>query len=108
MLKMGLRLERGLAVITRFQSLNKDLDKTMEEMALKVEREAKRIVPVRTGRLRASIHHGKIEAHVYFVGSPVYYAPFVEYGTRKMSAKPYLRPAVRKVVSEYRSRGLFR
>ena len=105
---MSLTLEHGAAVITRFERLTGELDKTLEEMALKVEREAKRIVPVRTGRLRASIHHGKMEDLVYFVGSPVIYAPFVEYGTRKMAAKPYLRPAVRKVVLEYKTRGLFR
>lgn len=105
---MDLKLARGAAVITRFERLNKDLDKTLEEMALKVEREAKRRCPVRTGRLRASIHHGRIEENVYFVGSPVVYAPFVEFGTRRMSAKPYLRPAVKKVVAEYRSRGLFK
>jgi len=107
MLKMGLDF-RGAAVIARFEHLTGELDKTLEEMALKVEREAKRRCPVRTGRLRASIHHGKIEDYVYFVGSPVVYAPFVEFGTRRMAAKPYLRPAVRVVVNEYRTKGLFR
>ena len=30
-------------------------------------------------------------------GKP-YYAPFVEYGTRKMSARPYMKPGAEKAV----------
>lgn len=51
---------------------------------------------VRTGRLRASIDFvlaSDPEPH-YRVGSNVFYAPFVEYGTRRMAARPFLRPAL--------------
>lgn len=99
---------RGMGVFARIKNLNDELDETLEKMALEIEAEAKKLCPVRTGRLRASIHTGKIRDRVYYVGSPVHYAPFVEFGTRKMVARPYLRPAVRKVVNEYKSRGLLK
>lgn len=34
------------------------------------------------------------EDHVAHVGTNVEYAPYVEYGTRRMGAQPYLRPAM--------------
>lgn len=81
--------------------------------ALMVEADAKRLCPVDTGRLRSSITHnvdeGKLKAQVtaggkYYDGSPlkkgasggtnVKYAVYVELGTYKMAAQPYLRPAL--------------
>jgi len=55
--------------------------------------EAKRLVPVRTGRLQRSIRKSHTQKGEYRVGSSVPYAGFVEMGTRKMVAQPYLRPA---------------
>lgn len=52
---------------------------------------------VRTGRLRSSISTalGSDAAGVYVdVGSNVEYAGFVELGTRRMTARPFLRPAL--------------
>lgn len=52
---------------------------------------------VRTGRLRASItwRPGEDDASPYVdVGTNVEYAPYVELGTRRMAARPYLRPAL--------------
>lgn len=52
---------------------------------------------VRTGRLRSSITHqiAQDSQSVYAdIGSNVTYAGFVELGTRFMSARPYLRPAL--------------
>lgn len=99
---------RGLGAFARIKHLDDELDETLQKMVLEIEAEAKKRCPVRTGRLRASIHTGKIRDRVYFVGSNVEYAPFVEFGTRKMTARPYLRPAVRKVVNEYKNKGLLR
>lgn len=99
---------RGTGVFLRLKQINEGLDEELEKMALEIEAEAKKRCPVRTGRLRASIHTGRISEKVYYVGTNVEYAPFVEFGTRKMAARPYLRPAAKKVVNEYKSRGLFR
>lgn len=52
---------------------------------------------VRTGRLRASItwRLGEDVISIYAdVGSAVLYAPYVELGTSRMQARPYLRPAL--------------
>jgi len=79
------------------------LESAMGKATLLVEREAKikasgRPGPmVRTGRLRASIAPevetvaGGVRG---IVGSVVEYAPYVELGTKKSRAYPYLGPAV--------------
>ncbi len=63
-----------------------------------VEGRAKKEVPVLTGRLRSSItNEVKKEGKGYTgqVGTNVIYAPFVEFGTSRRSAKPYLFPAMK-------------
>lgn len=62
-----------------------------------VQNRAKELVHVDTGRLRASITltpltiDGEFAVHV---GSNVEYAGFLEYGTSRMPAYPFLRPAL--------------
>lgn len=65
--------------------------------AIRVERMAKRLCPVDTGRLRASITHAlesDAQGVLAIVGTDVHYAPYVEFGTSRMAAQPYLRPAL--------------
>lgn len=66
--------------------------------ALIVQNSAKRKAPYKTGNLRRSIH---IEprgvsrgAASVEVGTNVEYAHYLEFGTRYMAARPYLRPAL--------------
>jgi HK97 gp10 family phage protein len=70
--------------------------------ALDTQREAKTLAPVDTGRLRASIrprfYSQGLAADVY---TDVEYAPFVEFGTRKMAAQPFLHPAWEQVRPRY-------
>ena len=64
-----------------------------------VEGAAKMIVPVDTGALRDSIHTtGKSTANgaEATVGSSLEYAAYVELGTSRMQAQPYLHPALQK------------
>lgn len=72
-------------------------------LALEVAVEAKKIVPVRTGKLKRSIH-ARVYNDVAIIGSRVFYAPYVEAGTPKMSARPYLRPALEIVVSRWKGK----
>lgn len=67
----------------------------LEISALLVERTAKEMCPVDTGTLRRSITHVmSVDGKRAFVGTNVDYAPYVEMGTAKMAAQPFLRPAL--------------
>ena len=93
-----------------------ELDKTAELIVA----EAKRLAPVDTGALRdsikktkTSVRNGRIRTKVFadypkgkgvhktktkkqVKGARAYYAFAVEYGTKHMKARPFLKPAVRK------------
>jgi HK97 gp10 family phage protein len=64
---------------------------------LEIEAESKRLVPVKTGLLRRSIHSlfeaGGLRGRV---GPSVDYDKFVEFGTRHHGARPYMRPAAER------------
>jgi len=73
----------------------------IEEWGLVAETYAAHYCPVDTGRLRASISHGKEGDDTMVVGTNVEYAPYVELGTKFQKEQPYLRPAISKHMSEY-------
>ncbi len=77
----------------------------MLKTAVQVTAQAKLFAPVADGTLRNSIgykstkvNNGKlsesVKANEVIVGTPVEHGVYQEFGTRKMSAQPYLRPAV--------------
>lgn len=93
---------KGLDAVLRFinelpQVVKEAGDSICLKAAIKAEVEARRIVPFRTGALMRSITTERIGDGEYKVGSSLVYAPFVEFGTSKMRAQPYLRPAVETV-----------
>lgn len=67
----------------------------MEKTAHEVLKTAQAIVPVRTGALRNSL-----QQNTWAVGAEILarrpYAIYLEYGTRRMSARPFLLPAARE------------
>lgn len=70
--------------------------KLLKQVGTRCVRIAKRMCPVDTGRLRSSIAEelrtdGRDLSEI--VGTDVEYAPYVELGTRRMRAQPFLRPA---------------
>ena len=71
--------------------------KDLLRRTLKVQRAAKQLCPVDTGRLRSSIQYA-IERDsrglLARIGTDVTYAPHVELGTRRAAAQPFLRPAL--------------
>ena len=77
--------------------------KVIEEWGLIAEGYAKMNCPVDTGRLRNSISHGKEGDDTMVVGTNVEYAPYVELGTSRMSAQPYLAPAIDEHMDEYKA-----
>lgn len=88
----------------------------MDTIAVKIRDTAKELVPVRTGALQGSIHVevgdpivvrgltksvAPANGEMYMtIEAEMFYAPFVEYGTRFMAARPYMTPAVEMHRSE--------
>ena len=81
-----------LRMATVVGSIKRRVDEEVATTALLVETEAKRRCPVDTGRLRSSITTER-KGLTLSVGSNVKYAPFIEFGTRRMAAQPFLFPA---------------
>ena len=77
--------------------------RALEMLGMQCENYATLKCPVDTGRLRASITHEvhKNEEAVY-VGTNVEYAPYVEFGTSRMKAQPYIKPAATEHTEEYK------
>ena len=73
----------------------------LREIGERAVGDATDIVPVRTGNLRQSIGYSSDDSQV-IIGSDVPYASYVEEGTRRMRARPYLRPAMTDHLEEYR------
>ena len=77
------------------------VQKALKTVGMKAEKNAKKICPVDTGNLRNSITHQNDKDTVY-IGTNVEYAPYVEMGTSRMRAQPYLGPAIVMHVAEYK------
>lgn len=87
--------------------------RALETIGLLAEGYAKRACPVGTpestgipgyqgGTLRESITY-EVSGDSAYIGTNVEYAPYVELGTRKMQAQPFLRPAATEHGSTYRA-----
>jgi HK97 gp10 family phage protein len=68
----------------------------LHKIGAAVATEAKRLAPVDTGRLRASIY-SQPEADGVEIGATAEYAAYLEHGTRFAPAQPYMQPAIYKV-----------
>ena len=77
--------------------------RALEIIGGRAESHAKAACPVRTGNLRNSITHQQESENVEVIGTPVEYGPYVELGTSRMKAQPFLRPAAENHTDEYRS-----
>ena len=91
--------------------LNQAIQRGMTAVGLQAERYVKEITPVGTpesthkkgyrgGTLRNSITH-EVGKDSVTIGTSVEYAIYVEMGTIKMRAQPYLRPGIEDHMSEY-------
>ena len=70
------------------------------QIGMTAETYAKKACPVDTGRLRNSITHQVGDAEVV-VGTNVEYAAYVELGTSRTKAQPFLKPAAADHASKY-------
>jgi len=77
-----------------FKTINKQF---LPAAGVELQKEVVRTIRVKsivdTGRLRDSINY-KVSGDEVAVGTNVEYAPYHEYGTRKMAARPYMRPSL--------------
>ena len=95
---------------TKFQKFLRDAPDKMAvamrnsiyKITLLVERSAKQNTPVDTGRLRSSISNNIRPMHAE-VRTNTNYAVYVHEGTRYMSARPFMRDAVREVSQQVNS-----
>ena len=79
------------------------INAALEKIGLLAEGYAQMKCPVDTGNLRASITHEVSEGEkAVYIGTNVEYAPYVELGTSKMQAQPFLRPAATEHGDQYR------
>lgn len=83
------------------QAAYQSIDRALKTIGIKAQSYAKKSCPVDTGRLRNSITHQNDKDTVY-VGTNVEYGVYVEMGTRKMRAQPYLGKSITEHVSEYK------
>ncbi len=72
-------------------------NQTLFWTAAAIKHQAQLLVPIRTGLLFNSIYFKLLRPMTYVVGADTPYAYFVEYGTSRMMAKPYIRPAISMV-----------
>jgi HK97 gp10 family phage protein len=86
------RLVRQLAIKSKQARIA--TDRQLELSRKRIERMAKVKAPVDTGALKNSIFSAKAGNLTYKVTAPQHYAIYVEKGTRKMRAQPYLKPAL--------------
>lgn len=86
------------------EAIDQALATALEEVGLVAEGYAKRLCPVDTGRLRNSITHvTRPDDNAVYIGTNVEYGPYVEYGTLRQKAQPYLRPAATGHGDTYRA-----
>lgn len=72
-------------------------------VGMTAEGHAKKEAPVDTGRLRNSIANAvDADEKAAYIGTNVEYAPYVELGTSRMAARPFLRPAATEHGEEYK------
>lgn len=94
----NVRVVLDQAGLTRLlESEQGPVGKELARRTIRVDRSAKDRCPVDTGRLRSSINWRMARdgrGLLGIVGTNVTYAPYVEFGTSRAGAQPFLRPAL--------------
>lgn len=81
-------------------TLKADIDKRQDEIGKAIISKAKADVPVDTGNLKRSLYYKILDDGTLRVGDSADYALFVELGTRKAKAQPYLLDNTIRTVKE--------
>lgn len=94
-------------------ALQSKAQKALESIGLLAEGYAKALCPVGTpestgikgyigGTLRNSLTHQVVGSEIVYIGTNVEYGKYVELGTVKKTKRPYLEPAIKGHMNEYR------
>lgn len=95
---MSVEIKNNLPEFNRL--FDEAITAALEAIGARAEGYAVNLCPVDTGRLRASIEHFSFGYDEY-IGTNVKYGKYVELGTRKMKAQPFLMPAATEHGAEY-------
>ena len=104
MSSVGISISGQSAVIENINIAQKTLlakiDFAVQGAGIACQKYAKLNCPVDTGRLRNSILYNNTGNYSCTVNTNVTYAPYVEFGTRRMAAQPFLYPAYALAMQE--------
>lgn len=85
------------------EGIKSAIDVALEKIGLLAEGYAIKKCPVDTGHLRGSItYEVDFGGDAVYIGTNVEYAPYVELGTSRQKAQPFLRPAASEHGTQYR------
>ena len=85
------------------KGLSDAMERALTRIGLAAEGYAKKECPVDTGNLRNSItNEVRSSEKAVYIGTNVEYAEYVELGTTRTKAKPYLKPAVTEHSTVYK------
>ena len=76
--------------------LQSNKEAALQEIGDRVVKRAQELVPVDSGNLQRSIH-AEVDGDTLNIAADADYASYVELGTSKMAAQPYLGPALLEV-----------
>lgn len=94
-------LKKAIKDLDRFPRIKAEVGAS----ALEIQRLAKRDVPVKTGHARnTTIVEFEIGGAAAEIGTVAPYAPYIEFGTKHMAARPYLIPAFDEVEPKFQER----
>lgn len=82
-------------------AIKAEISRATQEAGLRMEKEAVSRVPVDTGYLKRSIRCSKVERLTVSIDVFASYAKWVEEGTRRQQAQPYLKPALKQEGPRY-------
>lgn len=85
------------------KGLSDAVERALTRIGLSAEGYAKKECPVDTSNLRNSITHEVMQSEkAVYIGTNVEYAAYVELGTVRTKAKPYLKPAATEHSTVYK------
>lgn len=99
---MSAQIEGMQQLMQRLEQMGQSIEADLKEKALVAGAELMRdkvaeIVPVRTGKLKDNIIISNVEGNTIHIGpdqqGTAFHGHFLEFGTKKMSAQPFMGPA---------------